>query len=78
MDAGLATWLVDVLVCWSGIPSHTLCDLANAPAVNDTYRTRLPEGEPLLENADAARTLSAELQLNMLRGCWRSTGLTVW
>ena len=36
-----------------------LRDLANAPAVNDTYRTRLSDGESLLDRADVARTLEA-------------------
>ena len=36
-----------------------LRDLANAPTVNDTYRTRLADGESLLEKADVARTLEA-------------------
>ena len=34
-----------------------LRDLANPPAVNDTYRTRLSGGESLLDKADVARTL---------------------
>ena len=36
-----------------------LRDLSNAPAINDTYRTRLSDGESLLEKADVARTLEA-------------------
>ncbi len=36
-----------------------LRDLANPPAVNDTYRTQLAEGETLLDEADVTRALDS-------------------
>ena len=36
-----------------------LRDLANPPAVNDTYRTRLAEGETLLDAADVGRVIDS-------------------